>query len=119
MNSCFFVFVNNVPFFINFKKYREISEVSRQIELLSSKCRSIPDLFSSELIDKRAKLRDTCVNILLEFPKPHGRIVREKLWRHVYYDVICRARRLQRVRKTNLTTYMIYDTSALTGTRRI
>ncbi|ODM95524.1 Protein SMG5, partial [Orchesella cincta] len=81
------------------KLYGSITELSLQIDSLSSRCLEIDDLFSHDLQAKRVTLKDCCESLFNVCPKTYGSLAREKLWRTGLYDAVARARKMQKDRK--------------------
>ncbi|XP_028173165.1 protein SMG5 [Ostrinia furnacalis] len=83
------------------KLYRYVTDVARRISERTSTCRSIPDLFSTSTEVQRQKLRDNCEKLLFLDPVEYGKKCLELLWRKVYYDTVCTAKKLREVDNEN------------------
>ena len=76
---------------------RSVQDAVRQLEYASLRCESVESLFGSELMSRRNKVKDLCEKSLFEAPKTLVPVIREKLWRAVFYDVFGRAKRVKKV----------------------
>jgi len=76
--------------------HRAIQDTSKQLEVSSSRCSKIEDLFSSDLLSKRNKIKQLCEKLIYEHSlRNYGSFAREKLWKYVFYDAVTRARKMQ------------------------
>jgi len=78
--------------------YRAVQDAIRNLDYALLRCDSVESLFGSELLSRRNKVKDLCENTLLESPKALGPVIRDRLWRSVFYNVLGRAKRLKPVR---------------------
>jgi hypothetical protein len=69
----------------------------RQLDSITSKVSTVEALFSKEILEQRGKVKDLCEKLLFHDPRKYGITARDRMWRSVFYDVICRAKRLKRV----------------------
>ncbi|KAL4717306.1 hypothetical protein ACJJTC_017193 [Scirpophaga incertulas] len=76
------------------KLYRYVTDVARRMEE-SSSCHSMSELFSTAIEVQRQKLRDNCEKLLFLDPVNYGKKALELLWRKVYYETVCTAKKIQ------------------------
>ncbi|XP_059060857.1 nonsense-mediated mRNA decay factor SMG5 [Achroia grisella] len=77
------------------KLYSYVTDVARRVGETTTSSRSIPDLFATHLEVQRQKLRDNCEKLLFLDPLNYGKKAIELLWRKVYYEIVCIAKKLQ------------------------
>ncbi|XP_068622664.1 nonsense-mediated mRNA decay factor SMG5 [Battus philenor] len=80
------------------KVYRYVTDVSRRIGETTVACVNISDLFTTNVEVQRQKLRENCEKLLFLDPLNYGKKSLELLWRKVYYETVCTAKKL---RETN------------------
>ncbi|XP_075979846.1 smg5 nonsense mediated mRNA decay factor [Anticarsia gemmatalis] len=83
------------------KLYRYVSEVARRIGEMTTTCRNIHDLFSTNLEVQRQKLRDNCEKLVFLDPVNYGKKSLELLWRKVYYDTVTAAKKFRETDNEN------------------
>lgn len=81
--------------------YSYVTDVARRINEGTVACRSIPDLFSTNIELQRQKLRDNCEKLIFLDPLNYGKKSLELLWRKVYYDTVCAAKKLRETDNEN------------------
>lgn len=81
----------------NFNRFRRLLDTTRALDSASSRVDNVEALFQSELLSRRDKVKHLCEKLLFEQPEKYGLVSRDRLWRSVFYDVMCRAKRLRRV----------------------
>lgn len=75
--------------------YSYVSDVARRIDEETAACKSIPNLFHTNIEVQRQKLRDNCEKLMFLDPLNYGKRALELLWRKVYYDTVSTAKKLQ------------------------
>lgn len=83
------------------KCFSYVTDVARRISERTSTCKSIPDLFSTSIEVQRQKLRDNCEKLIFLDPVNFGKKCLELLWRKVYYDTVCTAKKLRETDNEN------------------
>ncbi|CAN9514209.1 unnamed protein product [Ophioblennius macclurei] len=68
--------------------YRAVVESVHKLDVIIGSKSSYRDVFKSENISLRNKLRELCVKLMFLHPVDYGRKAEELLWRKVYYEVI-------------------------------
>ncbi|XP_046857731.1 protein SMG5-like [Xenia sp. Carnegie-2017] len=97
--------------------FRSSVQVAQKIDSQIKSSSSWQELFSSDVILRRQRLRDSCELLLFSYPEDYGRKSEELLWRKVCYDII---QKLKYFRKKSiddadlLTVYRSHLRSAMT-----
>lgn len=86
---------------INRSVYSYVTDVARRVNEGTVTCRSIPDLFSTNIELQRQKLRDNCEKLIFLDPLNYGKKSLELLWRKVYYETIGAAKKLRETDNEN------------------
>ncbi|XP_072937910.1 nonsense-mediated mRNA decay factor SMG5 [Epargyreus clarus] len=79
------------------KIYRYITDVARRLGDVSVDGRPLADLFTTNNEVLRQKLRDNCEKLFFLDPLNYGKKSLELLWRKVYYEVVCSAKKLREI----------------------
>ncbi|XP_013147577.1 PREDICTED: protein SMG5 [Papilio polytes] len=77
------------------KVYRYVSDVSRRIGEATAQCTSLSDLFATNIEVQRQKLRENCEKLFFCDPINYGKKSLELLWRKVYYETVCAAKKFR------------------------
>ncbi|KPJ19366.1 Protein SMG5 [Papilio machaon] len=77
------------------KVYRYVSDVSRRIGEATAQCTSLSDLFTTNIEVQRQKLRENCEKLFFCDPLNYGKKSLELLWRKVYYETVCAAKKFR------------------------
>lgn len=78
-----------------FTKYnfRYVTDVSRRIGESTAACNSVSGLFATSVEVQRQKLRENCEKLLFLDSLNYGKKSLELLWRKVYYETVCAAKK--------------------------
>ncbi|XP_059487199.1 nonsense-mediated mRNA decay factor SMG5 [Neocloeon triangulifer] len=79
--------------------FRGIAEAARQLEEQQSRVANISQLFSTELVAKRAKIVDHAAKLALKEPKVFGKKCEDVFWRKIFYSAYVRAKQLKKSTK--------------------
>ncbi|CAH0758151.1 unnamed protein product [Diatraea saccharalis] len=77
------------------KLYRYLTDVARRIGESTTTCNSVTDLYTIHMELQRQKLRDNCEKLLFLDPINSGKKSLELLWRKVYYEPVCIAKKIR------------------------